>query len=171
MSRLRMVALLLLVAAIPAGVLADAKTSSGLIAAGTKWQTPYWISDSGAEGPTVLVTGGVHGNEPAGALAVDEIRCWPLAKGRIIFVPRCNVPGLKAATRAMPGEPEELADLNRNFPLSGKANTARGPAAKALWAFVRKHKPDYTLDLHEGSGFRSAGSKSVGSSVIRVRHP
>ncbi len=171
MRRLRMLTLLLLVAAVPAGVLADAKTSSGLIAAGTKWQTPYWISDSGAEGPTVLVTGGVHGNEPAGALAVDQIRHWPLAKGRIIFVPRCNVPGLKAATRAMPGEAKELADLNRNFPLSGKENTARGPAAKALWAFVRKHKPDYTLDLHEGSGFRSAGSKSVGSSVIRVPHP
>ncbi len=171
MRRPCLLILLLLAVAIPAGVLADGKTSSGLIAAGTRWQTPYWISDSGAEGPTILVTGGVHGNEPAGALAVDEIRCWPLAKGRIIIVPRCNVPGLEAATRAMPGEAKELADLNRNFPLSGKENTARGPAAKALWAFVRKHKPDYTLDLHEGSGFRSAGSKSVGSSIIRVPHP
>jgi len=163
--------ILLLLAVLPAGVLADAKTTTGLIAAGTRWQTPYWILDSGADGPTVLVTGGVHGNEPAGAQAADQIRCWPLAKGRLIVVPRCNVPALKAGTRTMPGEAKELADLNRNFPLSGKEPTARGPAAKALWAFVPNHKPDYTLDLHEGSGFRSGGSESVGSSIIRVPHP
>ena len=168
---LRLLILPLLIAATTAAVLADSKTTTGLIAAGTPWQTPYWIVESGADGPTVLITGGVHGNEPAGALAADQIRCWPLAKGRLIFVPRCNVPGLEADTRTMPGEPEALADLNRNFPLSGKEPTARGPAAKALWAFVQEHKPDYTLDLHEGSGFRSAGSESVGSSIIRVPHP
>jgi len=163
--------IVLLLAVLPAGVLADSKTTTGLIAAGTQWQTPYWILDSGADGPTVLVTGGVHGNEPAGPQAADQIRCWPLAKGRLILVPRCNVPALKAGTRTMPGQAKELADLNRNFPLSGKEPTARGPAAKALWAFVPNHKPDYTLDLHEGSGFRSAGSESVGSSIIRVPHP
>lgn len=168
MKRRRLLMLLLLAAAIPTGALAD---STGLIAAGTKWQTPYYLFDSGADGPTVLVTGGVHGNEPAGAGAADQVRCWPLEKGRLIIVPRCNVPGLKANTRTMPGEAKELADLNRNFPLSGKEPTARGPAAKALWAFVQRHKPDYTLDLHEGSGFRSAGSKSVGSSIIRIPHP
>ena len=170
MRRLRFLMPLLLAAAIPAALLADSKTSTGLIAAGTPWQTPYWIVESGAEGPTVLVTGGVHGNEAAGPQAADQIRCWPLVKGRLILVPRCNVPGLDADTRTMPGEPEALADLNRNFPRD-KDDLARGPAAKALWAFVREHKPDYVLDLHEGSGFRSAGSESVGSSIIRVPHP
>ncbi len=146
-------------------------TRTGLIAEGSAFQTPYWVVDSGTEGPKVLVTGGIHGNEPAGTEAADEIRYWPLAKGRLILVPRCNVPGLEAGTREAPGEPKELTDLNRNFPLSGKEDTAHGPMAKALWAFVREHRPDYVLDLHEGSGVRSAGSESVGSSIIRVPHP
>jgi len=157
--------------AVPALKSAVLTTRTGLIAEGSAFQTRYWIVDSGVDGPKVLVTGGVHGDEPAGAVAADEIRCWPLVKGRLIFVPRCNVPGLEADTRDVPREPTELADLNRNFPLSGKEDAARGPLAKALWAFVREQRPDYTLDLHEGSDFRTAGSGSVGSSIIRVPHP
>lgn len=144
---------------------------AGVLAEGTRWATPYYVVDSGKPGPTVLITGGVHGNEPAGAEAADQIRHWPLAKGRLLLIPRCNVPGLEANKRHMPGEPEPIADLNRDFPRAGEANTTRGPAAKVLWTFIQKHRPDYTLDLHEGSGFRSAGSNSVGSSIIRIPHP
>ncbi len=158
-------AALTLVSAVQAGA------STGLIAPETEWQTPWYLTDSGTAGPTVLVTGGVHGNEPAGVRAAEQIRHWPLAKGRLLVIPRCNVPGLEAGKRRMPGQPKEAADLNRNFPRTDEANAARGPAAKALWAFIQKHRPDYTVDLHEGYGFRSAGSKSVGSSIIRVPHP
>jgi len=144
---------------------------AGVLAEGTRWATPYYVVDSGKAGPTVLITGGVHGNEPAGAAAADQIRHWPLAKGRLLLIPRCNVPGLEANSRRMPGGAEAVADLNRNFPRTGEANAAQGPAAKVLWTFIQKHRPDYTLDLHEGYGFRSAGSKSVGSSIIRIPHP
>lgn len=144
---------------------------AGVLAEGTRWATPYYVVDSGKAGPMVLVTGGVHGNEPAGAAAADQIRHWRPAKGRLLLIPRCNVPGLEADTRRMPGEPEAIADLNRNFPRSDEANAARGPAAEVLWAFIQKHRPDVTVDLHEGYGFRSAGSKSVGSSIIRIPHP
>ncbi len=170
MKRISVITALLLALAIPAGVSAEGGTSSGFIAKGTKWQTPYYIVDSGTKGPTVLVTAGMHGDEPAGARAAEQIRHWPLAKGKLIVIPRCNVPALEAGTRRTPDKPKEISDLNRNFPLSGKANTARSPAAEALWTFIRKQKGDYTIDLHEGYGFRAAGSKSVGSSVIRAGH-
>ncbi|MFO7903537.1 MAG: BPL-N domain-containing protein [Pirellulaceae bacterium] len=117
----------------------------------------------------MLVTGGVHGNEPAGARAARQIRHWPITRGRLIVIPRCNVPGLKADERLMSGQPEELDNLNRNFPTRGKSETARGPLATALWAFVSERQPDYVLDLHEGYGFRSCGSDSTGSSIIRTR--
>ncbi len=168
MRRPSVITALLLALAIPAGLSAEGASSSGLIAKGTKWQTPYYIIDSGTAGATVLITAGMHGDEPAGARAAEQIRHWPLAKGKLIVIPRCNAPALDAGTRRAPDEPKETSDLNRNFPLNGKANTARGPAAEGLWAFIRKHKGDYTLDLHEGYGFRAAGSKSVGSSVIRA---
>ena len=73
--------------------------SSGVVAKGTQWETTFYRRDSGMDGPVVLVTGGIHGNEPAGARAAEQIRHWPLKKGRLIVVPRANIPGLKAGTR------------------------------------------------------------------------
>ncbi|MEZ5299670.1 MAG: hypothetical protein R3F11_03220 [Verrucomicrobiales bacterium] len=42
--------------------------------AGRNGETPYYVADSGEPGPTVLITGGIHGNEPAGAAAAAQIR-------------------------------------------------------------------------------------------------
>ena len=75
------------------------------------------------------MTGGIHGNEPAGARAADQIRHWPLKKGRLIVVPKANIPGLKAGTRYMPGESKLLHNLNRNFPMTDGEPGARGVLA------------------------------------------
>ena len=56
------------------------KLSSGLIAKGTEWETFYYQRDSGVKGPVVFITGGVHGNEPAGARAAEQIRHWKIKK-------------------------------------------------------------------------------------------
>ena len=39
--------------------------SRGALAEGTRWENPYYVIDSGVEGPVVLITGGMHGNELA----------------------------------------------------------------------------------------------------------
>lgn len=147
------------------------KRASGVLGAGTRWETPWYRIESPEPGPTVLITGGLHGNEPAGAQAADQIRSWSITKGKLVVLPRGCVPALNAGTRAIPGEPAELANANRNFPRSGKDNRARGEVAQLLWAFAQQIKPDWHLDLHEGYGIRGAGSKSVGSSIIRMGHP
>ena len=147
----------------------QSEVSAGLIAPGTRWETPWYVTDSREDGPTVLVTGGVHGNEPAGVRAARQIRHWPIQRGKFIVIPCCNVPALEADKRLMPGQPDDRDDLNRNFPTRGKSQTARGPLATALWVFIGERQPDYVLDLHEGYGFRSEGSKSTGSSIIRTR--
>ena len=116
---------------------AEPEVSSGLLAEGTRWQTPYYVMDSGVDGPTLLVTGGIHGNEPAGYRAAEQIRHWPIVKGTLVVVPKANVPGLKANTRNMPGEPEERRNLNRNFPGDRLEEGARGEIAQALWQFVQ----------------------------------
>ncbi|MHC4248302.1 MAG: BPL-N domain-containing protein [Planctomycetota bacterium] len=162
--------LLLLAGRLAAG---EARPRAGLIAPGTKWETAYYVNDSGAEGPVVLIAGGVHGNEPAGYRAAEQIRCWPIVRGRLVVVPRANVPGLEANTRDLPGKPEERADLNRNFPgPDAKRDETRGTIAGALWRFVRDTKPDWVLDLHEGYAFRvshkppKGRKKSAGTSLI-----
>ena len=138
----------------------------GVIAAGTPSATPYYVRDSGEAGPAVVITGGVHGDEPAGAYAADQIRHWRITRGKLIVIPRANVVALKADKRNTPGEPAGSANLNRNFPKAKEDGLARGALAMALWDFVRQQKPAWFVDLHEGSDFNATTNKSVGSSVI-----
>ncbi len=145
------------------------KLSNGLIAEGTKWETPYYQRDSGVKGPVVFITGGVHGNEPAGARAAEQIRHWKIKKGRLIVVPKVNKPGLMADIRYLPGKPKDLRDLNRNFPKSEQEPAAKDTPASALWELLRVSKPDWFIDLHEGYDFHQINSDSVGSSIIDVK--
>ena len=145
------------------------KLSSGLLAKGTEWETAFYQRDSGVAGPVVFITGGVHGNEPAGARAAEQIRHWPIKKGRLIVVPKVNKPGLMADIRYLPGKPKELRDLNRNFPKTKEKPVARDMPASALWDLLKKHKPDWYIDLHEGYDFHQINSDSVGSSIIDAK--
>ncbi|MFA6562991.1 MAG: BPL-N domain-containing protein [Verrucomicrobiia bacterium] len=140
--------------------------AAGIIAPGTPAATAYYVRDSGEAGPTVVITGGVHGDEQAGAYAADQIRHWPITRGKLIVVPRANVVALKANKRNTPGEPAETANLNRNFSKAEEGGQPRGALATALWDFVRQQKPAWFVDLHEGSDFNAMTNKSVGSSVI-----
>ena len=145
-------------------------TPAGWIGQGDN-RTPWYDITADQPGPTVLIVGGVHGNEPAGAEAADQIRHWPIAKGRLVVIPRAAPTALEANTRRIPGKPRAEGDLNRNFPRTGSDNdelTTVGPTAEALWAFVTELQPDWILDLHEGFDFHARNSNSVGSSVI---HP
>ena len=143
--------------------------SEGRLAKGTKWETFYYQRDSGVEGPVVFITGGVHGNEPAGARAAEQLRHWKIKKGRLIVVPKVNKPGLMADIRYLPGKPKDLRDLNRNFPKSEQEPTAKDMPASALWELLRASKPDWFIDLHEGYDFHQINSDSVGSSIIDVK--
>ncbi|HJN89808.1 MAG TPA: succinylglutamate desuccinylase/aspartoacylase family protein, partial [Verrucomicrobiota bacterium] len=145
------------------------KSSNGLLAKGTKWETTFYQRDSGQPGPVVVLTGGIHGNEPAGTAAAEQIRHWPITRGMLIVIPRANVPGLRDGTRFLPGEPPQLRDLNRQFPKTKNATDARGILATALWEFVGEQKPDWVIDLHEGFDFNQLNSKSVGSTIIDAK--
>ncbi|MFN3409742.1 MAG: succinylglutamate desuccinylase/aspartoacylase family protein [Limisphaerales bacterium] len=150
------------------GAQAATSTTKELLG-GTRFATPLYVQDSGKPGPTVLIVGGVHGNEPAGAAAAEAIRHWPLRSGKLVVVPRANVPGLAANTRRMPGVDTNHADLNRNYPRAGQPEETRGEVAAAIWQVVRQHQPDWVLDLHEGFDFHKVNSRSVGSTVIAAR--
>ena len=70
----------------------------------------------GAPGPTALLTGGNHGDEYEGPIALfDLARTLDPADltGTVIIVPALNLPAFRAATRT---SPIDRGNLNRSFP-------------------------------------------------------
>ncbi|MBW2455648.1 MAG: succinylglutamate desuccinylase/aspartoacylase family protein [Deltaproteobacteria bacterium] len=136
--------------------------STGVLAAGTRFETSWRLIDSGQSGPTVMVVAGIHGNELAPPEAAQQLRSEPLATGRMLIVPEASRPAIAAKSRYAPRS--LYPNLNRNFPTRQRSEP-RGIMAPALWDRTRGLRPDWVLDLHEGWGFR-ASSKSMGSSVV-----
>jgi predicted deacylase/glutamine amidotransferase-like uncharacterized protein len=167
-SLLPYVRVLILVANV---AVAEVSHSRGLIAEGTGWENPYYIIDSAVQGPTLLITAGLHGNEPAGYWAAEQIRHWPVERGKLIVVPSVNNPGLRQKTRWLPGEPPASRNANRNFPKSGGPDVASSLPVQALWEFIEEQRPDWVIDLHEGFDFHVVNPKSDGSMVIYFRTP
>lgn len=114
-------------------------------------------------GPTALFTGGIHGDEFEGPLALlDLARVLEGAelRGRVRIVPFANAPALAAGTRTGPLDGVNLA---RVFP----GDAGGGPSARlaaALWALVAE--ADLLVDSHSGgtdlaflpvAGFYEAG--------------
>ena len=77
---------------------------------------PVLAAAGQADGPTLTVLAGVHGDEYEGVRAIPQIfRALELAqlRGRLITVPVCNVPAYRTATRSSPIDGLNLA---RVFP-------------------------------------------------------
>ncbi len=148
------------------------KISSGTLLDGTPQTTAYYLCDSSRAGPVVMITGGVHGDEPAGAAAAEQIRRWRVGKGKLIVVPRLNPGGLAAHQRTVPGVAASLADLNRDFPHAGvESEPPRGRQAAEIWRFVLSQKPDWLVDLHEAHSLHGTYGDSVGNTLLVVPSP
>nr|WP_208394229.1 N(2)-acetyl-L-2,4-diaminobutanoate deacetylase DoeB [Pseudochelatococcus lubricantis] len=100
------------------------------------------------DGPTALLTGGNHGDEYEGPIALFELarELDPAAvRGRVIILPAMNYPAFRAGTRT---SPIDRGNLNRSFPGS-PTGTVTGKIAD----FVTRHlvpRADIVLDFHSG---------------------
>ena len=101
----------LLCAALLATTAHAQKVEQGIIAQGTPFQTRWHSYDSEVDGPTVLVIGGMHGDELAGHRAARQIATWPVTRGRLVVVPAANPPALAERSRRIPGLKEDEGDL------------------------------------------------------------
>lgn len=129
-----------------------ARQDRRLVLPGTPWQTPLYINRSAAEGPSVFVLGGVHGNEPGSWAAADRIADWMPDRGTLIVLPRANALAIAADQRTLP----ELGDLNRFYPGEPLESVNAFPMqfmANAIVGLAREFKPALLLDLHESWGF------------------
>ncbi len=144
----------------------EAPVSEIRLARGSRWTTSAWQRRSDLPGPTVLIVGGMHGNEAAGWRAAHQIRHWPIRRGELIVLPRANAHGCEAFERRVPDE--EPYDLNRCFP-SEEGEPIVGPLAGSIWELAAQHRPDWVVDLHESVGYRFESTeerKLLGNSLI-----
>jgi predicted deacylase len=72
---------------------------SGLLMAGTRYQTAYFIKTGEQPGPTIVVIGGLHGDEPAGYLAARELKKWKILSGKLVLVPDSNIEAIRRNVR------------------------------------------------------------------------
>lgn len=109
--------------------------------------TPITVARNG-EGPTALLTGGNHGDEYEGPIALfDLARNLDLSQvsGRIIIVPALNYPAFRAGTRT---SPIDKGNLNRSFP-----GRPFGQPTEKIADFVTRNllpMADIVLDFHSG---------------------
>ncbi|HEU0074511.1 MAG TPA: succinylglutamate desuccinylase/aspartoacylase family protein, partial [Dehalococcoidia bacterium] len=120
-----------------------------LLMEGTPQETPIHIFGSGREGPILGVLGGVHGNEPGGWLAAEQVRdaLRPEA-GALIVVPRANTLAVQQFVRTT----DDLGDLNRLYP--GDPNGQ--PMARMAYEItetLREFHATHAIDMHESWAF------------------
>ncbi|MDR1045670.1 MAG: succinylglutamate desuccinylase/aspartoacylase family protein [Candidatus Adiutrix sp.] len=95
-------------------------------------------------GPTVLIIGGIQGDEAGGFMSADLYVDLALKKGNLIVVPRANFKSIIQYHRGPDG------DMNRKFRGDLDRDPER-PIVEALKALMAES--DLVLNLHDGSGY------------------
>ena len=114
---------------------------------GTDHQLDVYHVKGQTPGPTLMLMGGIQGDEPGGYLAADVYADISLKKGNLIVVPRANFLSILLNERAPAG------DMNRKFALTGNPVDRDAAIVGIIKTFMRKS--DFFLNLHDGSGFYS----------------
>lgn len=139
--------------------------------AGTEWATPLTIAHSGIDGPRVMVLGGVHGNEPGGWLAAEEIASWAPLAGSLLVVPRANRLSTFEFERTLAG----FGDLNRLYPGYASSALPMSRMAAEITAVARQFEVDLLLDMHESWAFfaeyEERGTAFLGQTVTKGSGP
>ncbi len=108
---------------------------------------PITIVRNGS-GPSVLLTGGVHGDEYEGPIVLSRLarEIEPSSiQGRLIILPALNLPALQAGRRL---SPIDGLNLNRLFP--GRREGSITEAIAHLVTAALLPLVDFVVDLHSG---------------------
>lgn len=114
----------------------------------TSIRLPLLVANGLQEGPTLVVSGGVHGDEYEGPEAIRRV--WRQLdprqlKGILLSVPVVNVPAFEVGTRE---SPIDHLNMNRIFP--GRQDGFISERIAHLFFHEVVLRADYFLDLHAG---------------------
>jgi hypothetical protein len=116
---------------------------------GTEQEVTVYHFSGREKGPTLLIIGGIHGDEAAGYLTADRYINIELKRGNLIVIPRLNLPAIRKGQRhGLDG------DMNRLFHLHENKDSLRDSKVVNL-AKSLIMKADCVLNLHQADGFYS----------------
>jgi len=138
-----------------------------LLASSQEWDFTLHKHQSGKPGPTLLVIGGIQGDEPGGFNAASLLTTdYSIQRGEVWVVPNLNFESIIKRSRGVHG------DMNRKF----KDITQKDPEyqlVQKIKKIIRDEQVDVILNLHDGSGFyrpkyfdRLHGPQRWGQSLI-----
>ena len=96
-------------------------------------------------GKTLMLIGGIQGNEPGGFLSADLYADMSLAKWNLVVVPRANFSSIILNQRGPHG------DMNRKFTNGDRASSMEDKIVSILKKLISES--DYLLNLHDGAGY------------------
>jgi len=99
------------------------------------------------DGATLLIFGGIHGNEPGGYFAASILaQHYTITKGNLWVVPNTNKESILHYKRSLHG------DMNRKFSTISN-NDEDKPIVEEIKALITQSNVDLVLNLHDGHGF------------------
>jgi len=126
------------------------------------YKEPEYFEYLGKEkGPTILIIGATHGNEPAGYYGIKEFmnklnrQEYTLKKGKIIFIPSVNYCGLQLNSR----NHNIVGDINRLYRDRENNNIIN----KLIINFSKTS--DFIIDFHEGVDYANKSDETLGSTI------
>ncbi|MBC8458048.1 MAG: hypothetical protein H8D67_08650 [Deltaproteobacteria bacterium] len=96
-------------------------------------------------GKTLMLIGGIQGNEPGGFLSADLYADMSLENGNLIVIPRTNFYSILLNQRGPHG------DMNRKFTHEDITDSMEDKIVSILKKLIGES--DYLLNLHDGSGY------------------
>ncbi|WP_425593649.1 succinylglutamate desuccinylase [Marinobacter alexandrii] len=122
--------------------------SPGIQIAGLSQPTPVLVVNGANAGPTLCLTGAIHGDELNG-IEIIRRTMYDLdpekLSGRVVGVPIVNLPGFQQGSRYLP----DRRDLNRHFPGSPDGSLADRIAFSLFENIIRRC--NLLVDIHTGS--------------------
>ncbi|NLN49887.1 MAG: hypothetical protein GX154_12550 [Clostridiales bacterium] len=123
--------------------------------------TTVYVNDSGDVGNSLIIIGGIHGNETAGIMVAEELSSYTPQKGVVIVIPRANTAACKSISRTE----YYLDDLNRSFIGDVNGNNTQRLAWEIAQTIIR-YKPVMVIDLHESKGKYDESTGFIGESIV-----
>ena len=107
----------------------------------------YKLNEGDKNAPTLLLMGGIHGDEPGAYYSTDLfLRHYKITKGSVWVVPVVNPHGMFANMRGVYG------DMNRKFAALSQ-NDPDYESIQNIKKLLANPKIDISMHLHDGSGY------------------